>query len=187
LIEAGFPQKLFLEGDKFHIDHKPFISNFCIVQNMHIKMPMVIHLVIGGSTGLTGALVLATQAALKIGSGLVTAATWENNHLEYLVRQMPEIMSTIIPSDDSSWSAIADKISRYDAIVIGPGLSLDSRVKTLLRIILTKYKGPLVIDADAIKKLDYFEDADLLANRQAPTILTPHLGELAELLKKIQR
>lgn len=184
LIEAGFPQKLFLEGDKFHIDHKPFIQDFLYRSKYAHKNANGHTLVIGGSTGLTGALILASQAALKVGSGLVTAATWENNHLEYLVRQIPEIMSTIIPNDDSSWSALADKISRYDAIVIGPGLSLDDRVKTLLRIILTKYKGPLVIDADAIKKLDYFEDANLISNRYAPTIITPHLGEFADLLKK---
>ncbi len=185
LIEAGFPQKLFLEGDKFHTDHKPFARDFLHRSKYAHKNANGHTLVIGGSTGLTGALILATQAALKIGSGLVTAATWEENHLEYLVRQMPEIMSTVIPSDDSAWSSLADKIvTRYDAIVVGPGLGLDDRVKTILRIILTKYKGPLVIDADAIKKLDYFGDADLIANRQAPTILTPHLGEFAELVKK---
>lgn len=184
LIEAGFPYKLFLEGDKFHINPKSFSQNFFRRSKYAHKNSNGHTLVIGGSTGLTGALILATQSALRIGSGLVTAATWEKNHLEYLVRQVPEIMSTVIPTDDTSWAELADKISRFDSIVVGPGLGLDDRVKTLLRIILTKYKGPLVIDADAIKKLDLPEDANLIANRQAPTILTPHLGEFAEITKK---
>jgi len=184
LIEAGFPQKLFLEGDKFHITPQSFSQDFFYRSKYAHKNINGHTLVIGGSSGLTGALILATQSALKVGSGLVTAATWESNHLEYLVRQVPEIMSTVIPNDDSSWSNLAEKISRYDAIVVGPGIGLDDRVKTLLRIILTKYKGPLVIDADAIKKLDYAEDVALIANRHAPTVITPHLGELAELLKR---
>lgn len=184
LIEAGFPQSLFLDGDKFHIDPQSFSRDFFHRSKYAHKNSNGHTLVIGGSTGLTGALILASQSALNVGSGLVTAATWENNHLEYLVRQVPEIMSTVIPNDDTSWSSLAEKIARYDSIVIGPGLGMDDRVKTLLRIILTKYKGPLVIDADAIKKLDYKEDIALIANRQAPTIITPHLGELAELLKK---
>lgn len=184
VIPAGFPQKLFLDGDKFQIDPKDFADSIIHRSKFAHKNSNGHTLVIGGSTGLTGALILASQAALRSGSGLVTAATWEKNHLEYLVRQVPEVMSVIIPSDDTSWSALGEQILKYDCIVVGPGLGLDPKVRILLKIILTKYKGPLVIDADAIKMLNFKEDADLIANRQAPTVLTPHLGEFAQLIQK---
>jgi hydroxyethylthiazole kinase-like uncharacterized protein yjeF len=184
LISAGFPYKLFFDGDKFQIDPKDFTDNFFYRSRYAHKNTNGHTLVIGGSTGLTGALILASQASLRSGTGLVTAATWEKNHLEYLVRQVPEVMSAIIPTDDASWSTLGDLISKYDSIVVGPGLGTDPQVRTLLKIILTKYKGPLVIDADAIKMLNFSEDSDLIANRQAPTVLTPHLGEFSSLISK---
>ena len=57
-------------------------------------------MVVGGSQGLTGALIMAATAALRSGTGLVTAATWAENYGELASRIIPEIMTSTIPLEE---------------------------------------------------------------------------------------
>lgn len=140
-------------------------------------------LVLGGSHGLTGALVLASQASLKVGAGVVTAATWENQYQEFISRLIPEIMTGYLPMDTSLWGRLIDDLDKYNSVVIGPGLAKSTRARKLVLVILQNYKGPVVLDADAINVLNLDEDTEILKMRNAPTILTPHYGEFAKLTK----
>jgi len=182
LVNAGFPQQLFNLGDKFQVDTNTFQEILSYRSKYAHKNFNGHTLVIGGSLGLTGALVLATQASKRVGSGLVTALTWEENHLEYLTRQIPEIMSAVIPADEKTWNSFSQWFEHFDSIVIGPGLGRDQRATSILKKVLTSFQGPVVVDADAIHLLNLKEDASILANRKFPTVLTPHFGEFAQLL-----
>lgn len=183
VISAGLPPKLTSGGDKRLLTLEG-LTEYAVNRNRFADKKRFGHtLVIGGSHGLTGALVLASQAALKVGAGLVTAATWENQYQEFLSRLIPEVMTGYVPNDVNMWGRLLRDIGKYNSIVIGPGLARTTRARKLVLEILKVYKGPVVIDADAINVLNLDEDKELLRLRNAPTILTPHYGEFANLIK----
>jgi len=66
-----------------------------------------------------------------------------------------------------------------DMIVIGPGLSLNDETQTLVRRLCTAINKPLLIDGDGITAIS--ENLNCIKKRQAPTILTPHIGEMAKI------
>jgi NAD(P)H-hydrate epimerase len=70
---------------------------------------------------------------------------------------------------------VIEAAARVDAVAIGPGLGRSEGTRELVRILLERLEVPVVLDADALWQLEPFE-------RRAPTILTPHAGELAALL-----
>lgn len=75
---------------------------------------------------------------------------------------------------------VLDLARDYDAVVIGPGLSLADGAVACVRAIVPKLATPLLIDADALNAL--VDAVDLLRARTTSTVLTPHPGELARLL-----
>ncbi len=179
-LEVGFPPQLSMEkGDKFLLtrENLPYQTN---VRNKLADKKIFGHtLVVGGSHGLTGALVMASGAALKTGSGLVTASTWEPQYHEMVSRLIPEVMTGFIPNDESKWPKVLAGLNKYSSLVIGPGLGRSARARRLVLEILNNFSGPLVLDADAINALNLKEDSQIFSQRLAPTILTPHFGEFA--------
>jgi hydroxyethylthiazole kinase-like uncharacterized protein yjeF len=180
-LEVGFPKNLLNEkGDKFLLGLEHVIDKASKRNKFGDKKIFGHTLVIGGSHGLTGALVLSSQAALKVGAGLVTGVTWEKQYNEFISRLIPEIMTGYIPLDQAKWPRLINDLdNRYDSIVIGPGLARSARARRIVLEIMANYHGPLVIDADAINVLNLKEDIKSFTTRNAPTVLTPHYGEFA--------
>ncbi|MCO6004621.1 NAD(P)H-hydrate dehydratase [Actinoallomurus purpureus] len=126
--------------------------------------------VLAGGEAFTGAAVLAVGGAVHGGAGMVRFASSE--HPVELVRQRwPEAVTTVI--GDS-----LDKVGRVQAWVAGPGLGTDERAEALLAQVLAS-DLPVLVDADGLTVLSRRRD---LLWRTAPTLLTPHAGELARLL-----
>lgn len=180
VIPAGLPQSLVSQGgDKFLLDIDE-ISFLPKQRNRFADKKVFGHtLVIGGSHGLTGALVMSSSAALKVGAGLVTAVTWEPQYQEMISRLIPEVMTGYVPNDQGKWPKLLAGLDKYDSVLIGPGLGRSNRARLLVLEILNNFSGPVVLDADAINVLSLKEDADVFKMRSAPTILTPHMGEFA--------
>ena len=128
-------------------------------------------LCIGGDHGRGGAVILAAEAALRSGAGLVEVAT-RGAHLPALLARRPEAMG----HDVERVADVADLLDRADVVAIGPGLGTEAWGRVMFGAALAAGK-PLVLDADAL---------NLLAARPRPlppgTILTPHPGEAANLL-----
>lgn len=179
-LPLGLPTDLTEEGgDKFLID-KNLKDELPPARNKFGDKKLFGHtLVIGGSHGLTGALVMASSAAIKVGAGLVTAVTWEPQYQEFLSRAVPEIMTGYVPNDQAKWGRLLKGLDRYDSIVIGPGLARSNRARMLVLEILNNFPGPVVLDADAINVLSLKEDAEVFRMRSAPTLMTPHFGEFS--------
>jgi NAD(P)H-hydrate epimerase len=179
-ISSGLPKKLIDQGgDKFLIDDN-LKDELPPARNKFGDKKLFGHtLVIGGSHGLTGALVMASTAALKVGAGLVTAVTWEAQYQEFISRLIPEVMTGYVPADQTKWSRLIKDLDKYDSIIIGPGLARSTRARKLVLEILNNFSGPVVLDADAINVLTLKEDADVFKLRNAPTLMTPHLGEFS--------
>lgn len=180
IISAGLPKPIMDKGgDKFLVE-KNIKDELPRPRNKFGDKKLFGHtLVIGGSHGLTGALVMASTAALKVGAGLVTAATWEPQYQEFMSRLIPEVMTGYVPLEQAKWGRLIKDLEKYDAIVIGPGLARSNRARMLVLEILNNFSGPVVLDADAINVLSLKEDAEVFKLRNAPTLMTPHFGEFS--------
>ncbi len=141
-------------------------------------------LVCGGSTGLTGAPSLAAEAAMRAGAGYVTALVPESLHLIFEQRLL-EVMSAPLSDDGGALTpaaldAVLERCERADALVLGPGLGREEGTAELARALAAQAPLPLLLDADGLNA--HAGALEPLAARTAPTVLTPHGGELARLL-----
>ena len=140
----------------------------------------------GGSRGLTGAVRMASLAAIRAGAGYATVAVPADLEVVFELAQ-PEVMSVACPGGDGclvpgSEKAVLRTFERAAAAVLGPGLGKDPGSFELARSVVAKIKAPLLIDADGLNAF-----AGRLAElrpREAPTVLTPHAGELGRLLER---
>ncbi len=128
-------------------------------------------LIVGGNNGMPGAVVLAGEACLRAGAGLVTVATLPA-HTSAIAAQRPELMcrGVAVASD------LAPLVQSADVIAIGPGLGQDAWAEELLSVVLMSGKW-LVLDADALNLV-----AAGALSLPAQCVLTPHPGEAARLL-----
>jgi NAD(P)H-hydrate epimerase len=136
-------------------------------------------LVVGGSRGLTGAPALAALAAMRADAGYVTVAApestlgvFEHRLLEAVKRPLPDSGGVVAAGAADTVLELARKAS---AVALGPGLGRGAGPRELVRRVLAEVELPVVVDADA---LDRLEPGDW----PAPRVLTPHEGELARLL-----
>jgi NAD(P)H-hydrate epimerase len=134
----------------------------------------------GGSRGLTGAVQMSSRAAIRAGAGYATVAVPAD--LEAIFEQgQPEVMSLgcLAPA---SLKAVLRAFERAAAGVLGPGLGRDPGTVELAREAAGAIGAPLVIDADGLNA--FAGRLGEIAARGAPTILTPHAGELGRLLDR---
>ncbi|MDZ7739762.1 MAG: NAD(P)H-hydrate dehydratase [Bacteroidales bacterium] len=159
LIDSAFVAGILKNRNKF--DHK---GNFG-----HALM-------VAGSSGKAGAAVLSSHATLRMGTGLLTA---------HVPRPVAAIIHSALPEAmvqcDQSDIMVTDiyDTDKYDALGIGPGLGTKPNTKKGLTELLEKYKGPAVIDADALNIISTEEDLKQLLSEN--TVLTPHPGEFRRL------
>ena len=142
-------------------------------------------LVVGGSKGMTGAPSLAAEAAFRAGAGYVRACFPESLDLVFEQR-LVEAVKTPCPCDDAgrlvpeAADAILEGAARANAVALGPGLGRSDGTKELVRLLLEQLELPVVLDADALWALA--GHLEWVFSRHAPTVLTPHAGELSRLL-----
>lgn len=133
-------------------------------------------LIVAGSVGMAGACVLSTGAALRSGAGLVKAAVPE---------EIFPILQIAVPQ--ATCANVSDKeflrsVSVHDAIGIGPGMGVSEKKYQLIEEILSRFDGPVVIDADGITNLCRFGRKIEILKKRKNIILTPHPGECDRLL-----
>ena len=142
--------------------------------------------VAGGSRGLTGAVRLASLAAIRAGAGYATVAVPADLEMVFELAQ-PEVMSVGCPGGDgclvpASKKAVLRTFERAAAGVLGPGLGRDPGSLELAREVAGEIEAPLVIDADGLNA--FAGRLEEVARREAPTVMTPHAGELGRLLER---
>ncbi|OUS01874.1 carbohydrate kinase [Flavobacteriales bacterium 33_180_T64] len=136
-------------------------------------------LIIGGSYGKIGSVVLASRAVLSIGAGLITA---------YIPKCGYQIIQTAFPEamviTDENEAIISDITFDIEPTVIGLGIGMGTEVETVsaLKKFLKRNKTPLVIDADGLNILS--KEKTLLKLLPEGTVLTPHPKELERLIGK---
>jgi NAD(P)H-hydrate epimerase len=147
-------------------------------------------LVVGGSTGLTGAVCLACEGAMRAGAGWVRAGVAASLN-EIFEIKLTEVMSVPLPDREGhlledAAGPVLEAVERADAVVLGPGLGREDGSFALAQALVERIDVPLLVDADGLNALAAAELAPA-ARRTAPLVLTPHAGELGRLLGKQSR
>ena len=142
-------------------------------------------LVVGGSTGLTGAACMACNAAMRAGAGWTRAAVPASLNAIFEVK-LTEVMSVPLPDRgghllEEAAEAVLEAAERADAVALGPGLGRTDSSFALAQNLVERIEQPLLVDADGLNALAAVELAPA-ARRSAPLVFTPHAGELARLL-----
>jgi len=141
-------------------------------------------LVLAGSTGLTGAAALCSEAALLGGAGLVTLGIPKSLN-PILEIKLTEVMTFPLPETDggglseAATEAALEFGEQCSALALGPGLGRDPSTRTMVRSLLRQLDLPLVLDADGI--FAAAAEPEILQGK--PLVMTPHPGELAHFLK----
>ena len=128
-------------------------------------------LLLAGSRGKMGAATLSCTAALRTGSGLVTALIPAEERQIFQIAVQEAMCRFSLPAD----------LLGFDALGIGPGIGLENKSE-LLKVLFEKYRNPVVLDADAITLLA--QNPDLVSLVPKGSILTPHLVEFDRILGK---
>jgi NAD(P)H-hydrate epimerase len=144
-------------------------------------------LIIAGSRGKTGAALLAAEACLRSGAGLVTIGV-PDTLADVFQARVTEAM--VLPLADAGDGVLSHKAAgmvlefldqRADVLAIGPGITACESTAQLVRQLMETATVPMVLDADALNVLGGRKD--LFRKVKAPVVLTPHAGEMARLLR----
>lgn len=142
-------------------------------------------LIICGSYGMAGALMLCAKSALRSGLGIAKCVMPKSIY-EAFTKFLPE--AVCVPSKETKTGtlkysplALSHLLKDANAILFGCGSGQHRNNKKILKYLLTHSENPLVIDADGINTLT--SCIELLKQSKAPIILTPHPGEMARLCK----
>ncbi len=195
VVDIGIPQSL-IEGDlsAFRLTTQESVARCLPKRKLDAhKYSVGCVMVVAGSQSMPGAAQLTAEAALSAGAGLVVLASPESVFQQLQLR--PEIVHLSLPetaegslsseSIDVVLQGIEDKKCR--AIAIGPGLGQGEETQQAVKTLLNRLKPwalPVVIDADGLNALVSLEEgqiSSLYSGNQ--TVLTPHVGEGARLLK----
>jgi len=166
-----------LQESKYH-----FVENDDIAFNLHQRTKFSHKgtyghaLLIAGSYGKMGAVVLATKACLRTGVGLFTAHIATIGY-EIIQTAVPEAMVSI--DAGTNYVSTLPELSKFDAVGIGPGLGLNDFTGFMVQKLLKTITVPIVLDADALNIIStHSEWLDILP---VNSILTPHPGEFDRL------
>lgn len=187
LIDIGIPQMALKEIEpKVILYNEPSLKHY-----LQIRSDPVAHkgtfgraLIVGASTGKTGAAAMAAKAASRIGAGLVTVAVPSSLNA-ILENKLTEEMTAPLPDDSGCFSPSAadhvlDLIQDKDVVAVGPGLSVGPGPLKIVQSLLSEYRGMLIIDADGLNCLA--QDLSFLCRTKATVVLTPHPGEMGRIL-----
>ncbi|AEH50113.1 bifunctional ADP-dependent NAD(P)H-hydrate dehydratase/NAD(P)H-hydrate epimerase [Pseudothermotoga thermarum] len=140
-------------------------------------------LVIAGSKNYPGAAVLTSIAAYRVGSGYVQLVTCKPADEIALVRE-PSLIVRGFEQEfftPSCLPTVFEVAKNSKVVVLGPGLTQSDQTREFVLQLLKELDLPMIIDADGLNNIA--ENLDVLFQRKGPTLLTPHFGEFARLVK----
>jgi len=189
VIDIGIPKRL-VEEEKiptYLLEKEEIQKCLSIPRNPDTHKGDYGHLlVIAGSVGKTGAAVMACQAALRMGAGLVTLAIPKSLNA-ILEMKLTEVMTEPLPETPKqtlslrAFSAIVRLCENKRAVIIGPGLGTLKETQSLILKLIRTLDLPIILDADGLTALATQPKTLPIKNRSL--MLTPHPGEMARLIR----
>ena len=140
---------------------------------------------VGGARGKAGAIILSATAALRTGSGLVTAHV-PTSVQDVVAGARPEIMTAGLPPTEEGTfaldglSGLLEDLRSRDAVGIGPGISRVPKTAEFVRRLVAASPVPVILDADGLNAFEGAAEA-LRNDSGQPLVLTPHPGEFSRL------
>jgi len=132
-------------------------------------------LLLCGSRGYTGAAALSAMGALRCGAGLVYLGVPESIYAIEAIKLNEPVVLSIPEGQNEAVTYILSLLPKMDAVLLGPGMGCNERTFAIVKTVLSKFSGPVVLDADGINVLS--GHIDILRGRTGVTIITPHDGE----------
>ncbi len=141
-------------------------------------------LLVAGGRGKCGAAVLAARSAVRSGAGLTTLALPASERGVVAAGLLEVMTASLADTADGQFGPV--KAPELDAllagktsVVAGPGIGVSEGTRALVRALIRRCGAPLILDADGLNCIA--DDPDVLRARTAPTVLTPHPGEMSRL------
>jgi NAD(P)H-hydrate epimerase len=186
--DIGFPKDLLRSRTiRTNLVQEPDIRPLLPARPRHSHKGTYGHvLLVAGSRGKTGAALMAARACLRTGAGLVTIGVPRTLVNSFQSRVTEEMLLPLPDKDDGTLSSDAAEPvldflrGRGTVLAIGPGMSCDTGISRLVRVLVTAVKVSMVIDADGLNAMSGI--TSLLRKSRAEIIMTPHPGEMARLL-----
>lgn len=139
--------------------------------------------ILGGSAGMSGAVILAAEGSMRAGAGYVTAGVVAAVE-PIIAASVPEILTRCLTSEDALGADALEEfkpvLERATALAIGPGLGRGEQQCDLVLNSLRTTSLPMVLDADGLNVMA--GHAAAFSERNAPLVITPHPAELGRLL-----
>ncbi len=186
IIDIGIPG--FIAEKKplaLYLTEKKMVKSFFIPRSSQAHKGNFGHLlIIAGSTGKTGAAALASNAAMACGTGLVTLGVPESLN-SVMEPQTTETMTFPLYEkkkgflSEQAFDQIIELARGKTAMAIGPGIGTEQDTGVLVKKLIQTIDIPIIIDADALNLIA--DSPEILKEKKAPVILTPHPGEMARL------
>jgi ADP-dependent NAD(P)H-hydrate dehydratase / NAD(P)H-hydrate epimerase len=183
-VDIGIPPEADVESSLLWTDAKSLLGKIPRTAEPAHKYSAGALLVVAGSGRTTGAPQMVVRGAERTGCGIVFLATSESS-APAVDLELTEALVHGVPEDGQGYmtSAALGRIlqlsERTSALVVGPGMGTGDEGRRLVEGILREVESPVLLDADAVTNL---AGTDALAKRDAPTVITPHAGELGRLL-----
>lgn len=141
-------------------------------------------MVVAGSRAMTGAAVMSVRGAERAGCGITFLATSAGAAPAVDIALTETIVYGVREGESGGMGAeaaeeILVRSERATALVVGPGIGSGDEGRRLVEALLAGTDLPVLLDADAVTALT---GTDVLARRDATTVITPHAGELGRLL-----
>lgn len=169
------------------------IDTWCLTEDMDISdilyRPPHAHkgtfgrvVIMGGSYGMCGAPYFAAKSAYRAGAGLVEVVIGEANRIPMQTLLPEAVLTPLHPDDMFSDEEFSRLFDRADSVVLGCGLGQSDAAYHMVKATLRLCAKPLVLDADALNLIAAHKPLQaLLTARNAPTVITPHMGEATRL------
>ena len=183
-VDIGIPQRADVDPSLIWTDASSLRGEIPRTAEPAHKYSAGALLVVAGSRGTTGAPVMVVRGAQRAGCGIVFLGTSEGA-APAVDLALTEALVYGVTEDEEGYMGsgaleeILEHAGRASALVMGPGTGTGDEGRRLVEGILREVELPVLLDADAITNL---AGTDVLAQREAPTVITPHAGELGRLL-----
>ncbi len=179
IVDIGLDANFIAEQESSYeyIDHQMAKSLIKFRSKFAHKTDFGRILIMAGSYGKMGACILGTRACIKSGAGLVTTHIPSSGY---------QIMQTAVPEAmvscdfNKKFLTSIPNLTGYTAIGIGPGIGKHIDTYEVISLLLSNYKKPLVIDADAINIIA--DEKSFMKMLPKNSILTPHPGEFKRMV-----
>jgi NAD(P)H-hydrate epimerase len=187
VVDIGFPDEIIEKhaGNVLLLDRIEAASRLPEREPDAHKFNAGTLLLIAGSDQYRGAAILAAEAALRAGCGMVYAglpapirSQIDTEVVEAITFSLPATADGTVAKDSAR--ALAPYLDRADAVAIGPGMGRNEETDRFIRELVSRCEKPIVVDADAITA--FAGQSGMLSNLMAPAVFTPHTGELKRLV-----